>query len=46
MRPAHGELADTGWTRPHVAVTPARGGWAGAEILAWLHERSASAMAG
>lgn len=39
VRPAHGELADTGWIRPHVAVTTARGGWAGAEILAWLHER-------
>jgi hypothetical protein len=43
VRPAHGELADTGWTRPHVAVTTASGGWAGAEILARLHEH---AMAG
>lgn len=43
VRPAHGELADTGWTRPHVAVTTASGGWAGAEILAWLHDRCAMA---
>ncbi|MDN5861397.1 MAG: HAD family hydrolase, partial [Pseudonocardia sp.] len=41
VRPAHGELADTGWTRPHVAVTAARGGWAGEEILAWLLQRCA-----
>jgi len=46
IRPAHGELADTGWIRPHVAVTAARGGWAGAEILAWLRERSAATVAG
>ena len=46
IRPAHGELADTGWIRPHVAVTAARGGWAGAEILTWLHERCTSAVAG
>ncbi|MGI5130757.1 HAD family hydrolase [Pseudonocardia sp. CA-107938] len=46
VRPAHGELADTGWTRPHVAVTAARGGWAGAEILGWLREHSAPPMAG
>jgi hypothetical protein len=46
IRPAHGELADTGWIRPHVAVTAARGGWAGTEILAWLRERSAATVAG
>jgi hypothetical protein len=46
IRPAHGELADTGWIRPHVAVTAARGGWAGAEILAWLRERSAATVTG
>ncbi|MEV6164248.1 HAD family hydrolase [Streptomyces sp. NPDC052052] len=32
-RPAHGELADTGWNAPHVAVTAARGVAAGEEIL-------------
>jgi hypothetical protein len=46
IRPAHGELADTGWIRPHVAVTAARGGWAGAEILAWLREQCVATVAG
>ncbi|MGW1187104.1 HAD family hydrolase [Streptomyces sp. NPDC002559] len=32
-RPAHGELADTGWSAPHVEVTAARGVAAGEEIL-------------
>ncbi|MFF2328922.1 MULTISPECIES: HAD family hydrolase [unclassified Streptomyces] len=32
-RPAHGELADTGWSAPHVAMTAVRGVAAGEEIL-------------
>jgi hypothetical protein len=40
IRPAHGELADAGWTRPHVAVTGAAGVLAGEEILTWLIARS------
>ncbi|MFF3391150.1 HAD family hydrolase [Streptomyces sp. NPDC002669] len=32
-RPAHGELADTGWSAPHVEVTDERGVAAGEEIL-------------
>ncbi|MFE7357530.1 HAD family hydrolase [Streptomyces sp. NPDC057543] len=32
-RPAHGELADTGWSAPHVDVTAGRGVAAGEEIL-------------
>ncbi|SHL25329.1 hypothetical protein SAMN05443637_12280 [Pseudonocardia thermophila] len=44
VRPAHGELADTGWTRPHVAVTAATGGRAGAEIVAWLRAHAAPPM--
>ncbi|MGW2176743.1 HAD family hydrolase [Streptomyces sp. NPDC001732] len=32
-RPAHGELADTGWSAPHVEVTAAQGVTAGEEIL-------------
>ncbi|MFG2627799.1 HAD family hydrolase [Streptomyces sp. NPDC048473] len=32
-RPAHGELADTGWSAPHVDVTDAYGVAAGEEIL-------------
>ncbi|MEV6795638.1 HAD family hydrolase [Streptomyces sp. NPDC051320] len=32
-RPAHGELADTGWSAPTVAVTSGRGVAAGEEIL-------------
>lgn len=39
VRPPHGELADSGWHRPHVDVTPSRGVRAGAEIAAWLCER-------
>ncbi len=40
IRPAHGELADTGFTRPHVAVTTASGAAAGAELLGWLRDRA------
>ncbi|MGW2559805.1 HAD family hydrolase [Streptomyces sp. NPDC001514] len=32
-RPGHGELADTGWSAPHVTVLPERGVAAGEEIL-------------
>ncbi|MFC5802285.1 HAD family hydrolase [Streptomyces formicae] len=32
-RPSHGELADTGWSAPHVTVLPERGVAAGEEIL-------------
>jgi hypothetical protein len=32
-RPDHGELADTGWSAPHVDVTASRGVLAGEEIL-------------
>ncbi len=38
LRPAHGELHDLGWTRPHVEVTEAAGVLAGEEILARLLE--------
>ena len=37
IRPAHGELAHVGFTRPHLAVTAATGVAAGAELLARLH---------
>jgi hypothetical protein len=37
VRPAHGELQDAGFHRPHLAVTRAAGVAAGAELLAWLH---------
>jgi hypothetical protein len=36
IRPAHGELADTGWRRPHVRVTSETGVLAGEEISRWL----------
>lgn len=36
VRPAHGELHDLGWTRPHVAVTQAAGVLAGEEMVARL----------
>ena len=36
IRPAHGELADTGWVRPHVRVTSELGVLAGEEISRWL----------
>ncbi|HEY8479698.1 MAG TPA: HAD family hydrolase [Spirillospora sp.] len=40
IRPAHGELHDTGWTSPGTAVTTARGILAGEEIAAWLLDRA------
>ena len=36
VRPAHGELADVGWQRDHVAVTSATGVLAAEEILSQL----------
>ncbi|MGQ0465881.1 MAG: HAD family hydrolase [Sporichthyaceae bacterium] len=36
VRPAHGELHDLGWTRPHVSVTGQAGVFAGEEILTTL----------
>ncbi|WP_436772935.1 HAD family hydrolase [Yinghuangia sp. YIM S09857] len=45
IRPAHGELAETGWTAPHVTVTRHAGVRAGEEILAWLLGRVEAAAA-
>lgn len=42
IRPAHGELAHTGFARPHLAVTAATGVAAGAELLARLHSWATS----
>ncbi|MFI0482091.1 HAD family hydrolase [Actinomadura sp. 9N215] len=42
IRPAHGELHDTGWTSLSTAVTAARGVLAGQEIADWLLERAAA----
>ncbi|WP_149257547.1 HAD family hydrolase [Actinomadura sp. K4S16] len=42
IRPAHGELHDTGWTAPATAVTAARGIAAGEEIAQWLLARAAA----
>ncbi len=36
VRPAHGELHDCGWTRPHVEVTGQAGVFAGEEIVEHL----------
>jgi hypothetical protein len=41
IRPAHGELADSGFTRPHVVVTATTGVHAGEELLHWLARRAA-----
>ncbi|MFD7609545.1 HAD family hydrolase [Streptomyces sp. NPDC059828] len=41
FRPSHGELADTGWTAPHVTVVPESGVLAGEEILRLLTARAA-----
>lgn len=40
IRPQHGELADSGWLRPHVEVTTSAGVLAGQEIAAWLLAQS------
>ncbi|WP_219413667.1 HAD family hydrolase [Pseudonocardia nigra] len=42
VRPAHGELADTGFRRPHLDVTTASGAAAGSELLRRLRERAAA----
>jgi hypothetical protein len=42
IRPAHGELHDTGWTASHTAVTGAQGIAAGEEIIGWLLDRAAA----
>ncbi len=39
IRPAHGELADVGWTSEHVRVTATSGVMAGEEITGWLAGR-------
>ncbi|MFD4292409.1 HAD family hydrolase [Rhodococcus sp. NPDC058505] len=41
IRPRHGELEDTGWQHPDVAVTAASGIAAGEEILTWFHHHTA-----
>jgi len=43
IRPAHGELHDTGWTSPATSVTAARGIAAGEEIAEWLLEGATQA---
>ncbi|WP_091248995.1 hypothetical protein [Klenkia soli] len=40
VRPGHGELADRGWTRPHVTALTATGIRAGEEVLAWFAEQA------
>jgi hypothetical protein len=40
VRPGHGELADRGWTRPHVTALTATGIRAGEEVLAWFAARA------
>lgn len=42
IRPAHGELHETGWTAPATTVTAARGVAAGEEIAHWLLARAAA----
>ncbi len=39
IRPAHGELAEAGFTRDHLTVTDTTGVRAGEEMLAWMHAR-------
>ena len=39
IRPAHGELAEAGFTRDHLTVTVTTGVRAGQEMLAWMHAR-------
>lgn len=40
IRPAHGELHDSGWTSPSTTVTATHGITAGEEIIAWLLDRA------
>jgi hypothetical protein len=42
VRPAHGELADSGFDLPGLHVTAATGAAAGAELLGWLGQRVAA----
>jgi hypothetical protein len=44
IRPAHGELADTGFTADRLAVTRSGGVLAGEELLDWLRDRAAAAL--
>ena len=44
IRPAHGELADAGFSPDGLAVTRASGVLAGAELLGWLRDRAAAAL--
>ena len=44
IRPAHGELADAGFSPDGLAVTRASGVLAGAELLGWLLDRAAAAL--
>ena len=41
VRPGHGELADAGWTSPHVTALTTQGIAAGEEILGWFADRAA-----
>jgi hypothetical protein len=43
VRPAHGELAESGFDLPGLHVTAATGAAAGAELLGWLRERVVAA---
>ena len=43
IRPAHGELAEAGFTRDHLTVTDSTGVRAGEEMLAWMHARTTPA---
>lgn len=45
-RPGHGELADEGWTAPHVTALEERGVAAGEEILRAFAARAAAARGG
>jgi hypothetical protein len=44
IRPAHGELADSGFTAGELAVTRASGVLAGEELLGWLRDRAAALL--
>jgi hypothetical protein len=41
VRPAHGELAEIGWTRPHIEITAATGVLAGEEVVLRLADLAA-----
>jgi hypothetical protein len=42
VRPGHGEIAESGWTAPHVAALASTGVAAGEEIAAWLAREALS----